>query len=231
MAQNIDINSNTTFLDKLFNQGIKSFGYEKVITIINSIYNRYQIPIISIGSGIGAIEYLANKKYYEKYKENMNWICIDIDNNPINYPSEAKYYINNPLMKIDYNSCDKLIEDNPSIIGNCILFLNWCLPNDSTYDYEAIVKLKPKAVLSIYEIFDDNYGCAGGEMFYNWTINSNYNLREMYKLYYDISRIDDYEDNDIRIGWWENNHNYDDAIIIRLPCMHYERRMGNCSIS
>jgi hypothetical protein len=215
----------TMNIDYLLNKGIKSFGYENVINIINSFYNKYNLPIVSIGSGIGTIEYLSNKKY------KINWICIDIDNNPIHFPSYAHKYITEPLMNINYNSCDELIKNNSSIIGNCVLFLNWCLPNESTYDYDAIIKLKPLAVLSIYEVYNNNNGCAGGEMFYNWTINSDYHLKEMYKLYYDNSIDDDveYEENDIRIGWWENNYN-EDAVIINMPCKHYIKKT-NCCIS
>jgi hypothetical protein len=234
MAFNGDINNNTTFLEHLFNKGIKCYGYEKIITIINYIYNNYKLPIISVGSGTCIIEYLSNKKYNEKYNKNMNWICIDSDNNPLNFPPQASYYLSRPLMNIDYNSSDELIQNNPSIVGNCILFLNWCLPNESTYDYDAIIKLKPLAVLSIYEVFNDDYGSAGGKKFYDWTINNdNYNLKEMYKLYYEDDELEYNEKIDIRIGWWQNNNifNNDDAVIIHLPCMHYIRKSDNCSIS
>ena len=181
------------------------------------------MPIVSIGSGIGAIEYIANNKY------NMDWICIDINNNPIHFPLSANKYINQPLMKIDYNSFDELIKNDPSIVGNCILFLNWCLPNESTYDYDAIIKLKPKAVLSIYEVFNEANGCAGGQMFYDWTINNNtYHLKEMYKLYHDNYNEDEDEKNDIRIGWWDMNSK-DDTVVISLPCMYYKQR-GLCVI-
>jgi hypothetical protein len=229
MALATHIDNNTTFINELFNLGIKSFGYEKVATIINSFYNHYKLPIVSVGSGIGAIEYFANNKYYKKYNNNMNWICIDINNNPIHFPSNAHKYINQPLTNIDYNSCDELIKNDPSIVGNCILFLNWCLPNDSTYDYEAIVKLKPKAVLSIYEVFYEANGCAGGQKFFDWTVNSDkYNLKEMYKLYHeDYNEYED-EKNDFRIGWWDINSK-EDAVIIHLPCMYYKKQ-GMCVI-
>jgi hypothetical protein len=222
MALAMHIDNNTTFINELFNLGIKSFGYEKVATIINSFYNTYNVPIVSIGSGTGAIEYITNNKY------NMDWICIDINNNPIHFPPSANKYINQPLMKIDYNSCDELIKNTPSIVENCVLFLNWCLPNNSTYDYEAIIKLKPKAVLSIYEVFYEANGCAGGIMFYDWTINNNtYHLKEMYKLYHDDSKSifneDEDEKNDLRIGWWDMNSK-EDAVIIHLPCMFYGRK-------
>jgi hypothetical protein len=216
MALQIDIN-NTTFLSNLLNKGIKSFGIENIIANINKFYKHYNLPFVSIGSGIGTIEYLANIEFYRKYNKNIEWICID-KYEPINYPPNAKYYIHEPLMKIDYLTTDSLIENNPSIIDNCILFLNWCEPNQSNYDYEAIIKLKPKAILALYEVFDGN-GSAGGIEFYNWTINSSseYNLKEMFKLYPYNKAHNDYV-MDIRIGWWQHSNIFcdEDTIIIYL---------------
>ena len=176
------------------NKGIESFGKEHIISIINKIYNNYNLPFISIGSEIGTLENIAN----------IEWInCI----------SNSKYYINHQL------SIDNLIKNNKSIIGNCILFLNWCEPNQSNYDYEAIIKLKPKAVLSIYEVFDNSYGSAGSKAFYEWSIDSSndYHLREMYKLIPSNNSYNDYV-MDIRIGLWQHDSifNDDDAIIIYL---------------
>jgi hypothetical protein len=86
--------------EKLFNIGIKSFGYENVVDIINSFYKKYNLPIVSMGSGTGVIEYLAKKK-----NNKIDWICIDNDST-MNFPPSANQYINQPLMNIDYNSCD-----------------------------------------------------------------------------------------------------------------------------
>ena len=85
--------------DKLFNIGIKSFGYENIVNIISSFYNTYKLPIVSMGSGTGVIEYLAKNK-----NNDINWICVD-NSDIINFPSSANQYINKPLMNIDYNSC------------------------------------------------------------------------------------------------------------------------------
>jgi hypothetical protein len=176
------------------NKGIESFGKEHVISIINKINKNYNLPFISIGSHIGTIENLTN----------IEWInCI----------SNLKYYINHQL------SIDDLIKNNKSIIGNCILFLNWYESNQSNYDYEAIIKLKPKAVLSIYEVFNNSNGSAGSKEFYEWTKDSSneYHLREMYKLIPSNNSYSDYV-MDIRIGLWQHDSifNDDDAIIIYL---------------
>ncbi len=217
-------------INKLFNLGIKSFGYKNVINIISSFYNYYKLPFVSIGSGIGAIEYFTKKQ-----NDNIEWICIDNNDNPNDFPPSAKNYINKPLMKIDYKLCQDLINNNPSIINNCIIFLNWCLPNDSTYDYEAIIKLKPLAILSIYEECDDMMsGAAGGEMFYNWIYNNtDYYVKEKNYLYADKFHSDDDELMDINIKWWESNlfdENKDDYIIKGFPCLYHGNRKNNCCI-
>ena len=215
--------------EKLFNIGIKSFGYENVVDIINSFYKKYNLPIVSMGSGTGVIEYLAKKK-----NNDIDWICVDNDPT-MNFPPDANQYINQPLMNIAYNSCDQLIEATPSIVNNCILFLNWCEPNESTYDYEAIIKLKPIAVLSIYEIFGGQNGAAGGEMFYNWTNdNSDYHLKEDYYLYADEFHADDDELMNIRIGWWQSLklNDIDDSIITGFPCLYSgNHKIQSCCIS
>jgi hypothetical protein len=115
------------------------------------------------------------------------------------------------------------------------LFLNWCEPNESTYDYEAIIKLKPIAVLSIYEIFGGQNGAAGGEMFYNWTNdNSDYHLKEDYYLYADEFHADDDELMNIRIGWWQSLklNDIDDSIITGFPCLYSgNHKIQSCCIS
>jgi hypothetical protein len=219
--------------EMLFNKGIKSFGSENVVNIISSFYNTYNLPIISMGSGSGVIEYLSKKK-----NDKIDWICID-NSDIVNFPIHTN---NKPLMNIDYNSCDQLIEATPSIVGNCILFLNWCLPNDSTYDFEAIIKLKPLAVLSIYEIFRGENGAAGGEMFFNWTKNNtDYHHKEEYNLYVDDNHNDNHSDfdcddgllMDIRISWWQLNilNDFDDLIVKNYPRLYYENNMTKCCIS
>jgi hypothetical protein len=214
----------------LFNPGIKCFGKDQVISIIHSFYDTYNLPIISIGTGCGAIEYCSIRN------KDINWICIDKKSNPIEYPYNAKYYINKSLMNIDYNSIDELIHINSNIVNNCILFLNWCDPNDSVYDYEAIIKLKPRAILSIYEVFLDSNGSAGGKQFYNWTINNDdYITKEEYKLipYYN-TQYNNYEDDviDIRISWFQHiNDDIDDKKIIYIDSKcSYPKLSSYCSI-
>lgn len=217
-------------IDNILNKGIKSFGKEFIISMINRVYNNYNLPFISIGSGIGEIEYLANIQFYNKYKQNIEWIFIEKYEH-INCLSSSKYCINDLLINVDYLMVDNLIKNNQSIIENCILFLNWCDSNQSNYDYEAIIKLKPKAILSIYEVFEDNYGAAGGKEFYEWTIdNSNdYHLKEMYKLVPSDNSYNDYV-MDIRIGLWQHDSIFDDDDTIITYLESKIEHENNCSI-
>ena len=224
-------NDDNNDFEKLFNVGIKSFGYNNVIDVINYFYDKYKLPIVSMGSGTGIIEFLAKKN-----NNNIDWICIDNDIS-MNFPANASQYIDKPLMNIDYNSCNELIINKPEIINNCILFLNWCLPNNSTYDFEAIINLKPIAVLSIYELFNGENGAAGGEMFFNWTQNNtDYHLKEEYQLYsnWDDDDDDDYELMDVRISWWQLNslNDFDDVIIKGFPRVYRgNKKNQSCCIS
>ncbi len=219
---------NNTDYDKFFNMGIKSFGHQNIINIINSFYTKYKLPIISMGSGTGIIEYLSQKE-----NNDIEWCCIDIYTNPLDFPINCSQYINKPFMDVDYYSCDELIKNNPSIVNNCLLFLNWCLPNDSLYDYEAIIKLKPIAILSIYEDFEGSYGAAGSKMFFNWRENNtDYHLMKDYYLYADKYHCSDDELMDIKISWWQtNNINNDDVVVQGYPCVCPNNKKNTCIMS
>jgi hypothetical protein len=54
---------------------------------------------------------------------------------------------------------DELIKLHPSLVDNCIVLCNWPSPNTSTYDYDAIVKLRPVHATFVIET---TTGVAGG---------------------------------------------------------------------
>jgi len=98
---------------------------------------------------------------------------------------------------------DELISTKPTIVGHCVLFLNWAEPNSATYDRDAIEMLQPVAVVALTELFDSGHGGAGSELFHNW--------REMqcYALVKE-ARADDGEEIrsvashlDLRLTWWQ----------------------------
>jgi len=161
-----------------YNKGIGYLGIEIIDEYINYINNVYKLPFISIGSGNGFVE---NKNSL------CNWICIDP--NPLSYlkNNDDKIY-KNP----DYKTCEELISAKPEIIGNNVLFLNWCDPNDSTYDYDAIILLKPKAILVVHEICDnDDYGAAGGKKFNNLYKQMKVGEDKNYEILYESNTYND----------------------------------------
>ena len=112
-------------------------------------------PLVSVGSGLGL-----NEKKIE-LDLNVNIICIDPDPYSFNNRGECD---EKKCHLPEYPLVDDLIKEQPNIIGNCNLMLCWPYPNDSTYDIEAIIKLKPSSVLVIYE----SLGGAGGIQLHNW---------------------------------------------------------------
>ena len=154
------------------NKAIRSFGIDVFYDIFKKVNEKYNLPIVSVGSGNGAFEQILIDKL------NLNIICIDP--NPLKYNSNL---LTKPFIEPHYKSVDEFI---PFYNGNCVLLLNWCEPNDSTYDYEAITKLRPISIISIYEIYHGGYGAAGGQKFFDYVKNNNEykKLNEIY-LYED----------------------------------------------
>ena len=140
------------------NKAIQCFGIDTVLENITEFLASYQdksFPLVSIGSGNGALEKLILER-----NNKTNIICIDP------FPSSFSQI---PIqLSPDYAYDLDLIGANPAIVENCLLLLNWCNPNYSTYDYDAIQRLKPVAFISIYETFRGGNGAAGGEQFYNY---------------------------------------------------------------
>jgi hypothetical protein len=58
------------------------------------------------------------------------------------------------------------VEARPEIVGNCCVFLNWCDPNDSDYDAEAVDLLRPCGIVAVIERFGGGNGAAGGKRFH-----------------------------------------------------------------
>lgn len=146
--------------NQYLSEGVKSFGSSFVTEILHQFYNSYKVPIVSVGCGLAAIESLSINELKD------DWILVDP--NPLSYhPALFQSMPTEPFHPIDYPTVDQLIKFKPEIVKHCILFLNWCEPNDSRYDYDAIIKLQPLAVLSIFEVFMDGFGSAGVGFFMN----------------------------------------------------------------
>jgi hypothetical protein len=122
------------------NKGIRCFGIATVFNNIGQFLNAYPgLNLISIGSGNGLLENQIRILF------GINIICIDP--NPESYSPP-------PIVIIpDFPSVEALIDGSPQLVGNCLILLNWCNPNESRYDFDAIQSLRPIAFISIFESF------------------------------------------------------------------------------
>ena len=134
--------------------------------------------LISVGSGYGVLEdYIENAYTNTNANANANvkkleLICIDPE--PCSY--RFQNYPTQPLIQPDYAYLEDYLEQLEkqsskeqlfSGESDCDLLLCWSNPNDSTYDLEAIIKLKPSKVFIIYEMT----GAAGSSSLHNWIYN------------------------------------------------------------
>ena len=112
------------------------------------------LPIIVVGSGNGTVEYNLRHKYGV---QNM----ILIDPAPESFDS---YPNNNEYLVPDYSTVEECLTKQPELKHNCIIFLPWSTPNDSTYDIDAINLLQPKGIVILFELV----GAAGGIALHCW---------------------------------------------------------------
>lgn len=170
------------------NKAIQAFGEEVVLQWVRQVeLATPDLRWISVGSGNGALEAKIG-----------NVICVDPD--PLSYNSDGlSSGLKEPYCAPSYAYLDQLLAADPSVIGACRLLLNWCPPNDSDFDYQAIQALKPVAVLSIYERFAGGNGAAGGRKFHEW-----YDENPCFEACLEDSPLD------FRIGWWQEGADHGD---------------------
>ncbi|VBB18124.1 hypothetical protein YASMINEVIRUS_587 [Yasminevirus sp. GU-2018] len=145
-----------------YNRAIRCIGPDVVITAIEQFALFYKMPVVSIGSGLAQIEFDAQKSVKEKGFD-VELICVDPDPKSFAKNDEPTVYIEPAFPHVK-----DLIDSKPDIVGSCVLFLNWCCPNESEYDFEAIQLLKPVGVMTICERFNGGAGAAGGAKFHKW---------------------------------------------------------------
>ena len=120
---------------------------------------------------------------------------------------------------------DELVEKRPQIVRNCSLFIIWPPSEDpdNNYDIEAIRKLRPRAVLTVYE-------CVGG----SGSVEVRIFLRsnDSYKLSNEEYGVDNYDgDKEMREhgGCAETNCGVPDAYTIEekaIQKVHYGVKYG-----
>lgn len=122
---------------------------EQYFDLIIKTFPELSDSIVSIGSGTG---------YVEKHIENKFDIkihCVD----PINIQSTDDLHKSS-----EYKCVEDLLQLHPELKSNSITFINWSFPNESIYDYEALIALDSPHVLIVFE----STGSGGGEVLQQW---------------------------------------------------------------
>ena len=176
--------------DKYLNLGVRSFGCDFLVERIGQFYNHYKLPVVSVGSGMGVLEFLVKERYPQ-----TNIICVD--------PAPTQWLgcgRKEPFLAPQYPFVKTLLEKEEELEGNCVLLLNWCCPNDSDYDDQAVKLLQPLAVLTLVEFYYGESGCAGGASFFqNYLLGkSSYEHVQVVSLHEHDQTIDH---KDIRLIW------------------------------
>lgn len=137
-------------IESYMSMGVNALGLKRVSEYFGSMPT--DLPIISVGSGSGALEKHLDSVHH------TDIICVD----PLEHvflETPAKY-----CKKPVYPRVSDLIKDQPHLVGNCSLLLNWSSPVFSVYDYDALVALKPRYLLWI----GDTTGNAAGYKMLSW---------------------------------------------------------------
>jgi hypothetical protein len=141
------------------NRGIRSLGHDLVLTYVQHLADSYDdCPIVSLGSGMGAIESMFPADVAPRL------IYVDPDYGVYRYdePNGSGMAFRTP----DFDTVRDLVATRPEIVGACVLFLDWCHPNASDIDMEAVELLRPRGILAIIERLGTRNGYAGGERFH-----------------------------------------------------------------
>ena len=149
-------------IDEINSPWNRSISFKELTYVFTNFFDNKEI--ISIGSGGGHFEYYFNeniRKMNNKYC-NMFMTCVDPD--PKSYCKEIKLF---PL----YENIQELIKlRSDKIIENCQIVIIWPSSKYTTYDIEAILTLKPKKIMILYE----ENGISGGEKLHKFINECKY---------------------------------------------------------
>ena len=115
---------------------------------LSDITSEIDCAFVSVGSGNGTIEWKIREAIGKSFP------AIPIDPNPESY---VKFPLDGNFIPPAYDYVENLIAFNPEIVGNCILCIFWPEYGNDTYDADAIKLLRPRKVISLYEL----HGGAG----------------------------------------------------------------------
>jgi hypothetical protein len=116
----------------LLNDAIMNIGPRRVVNALENFLMQIEktLPLVSIGSGNGLLEFLHEKKYPSERE-----LCC-VDPRPLEW-SGIKFLFKVPKYK-------KASDMPHTYVNNCVMLLNWPYPGQDSYDVDAIDSLKPK---------------------------------------------------------------------------------------
>ena len=144
-------------------KGVETIGLQDCLVFGGTFLKHYcsdaakpdpsTLSLVSIGSGCGAFESLL--------RESCGVKILGVDPAPLSW--DFAQDLDAPFVEPTCATVADLGDLRPD---QCLLLFNWCAPNDSTYDAEALALLKPDAFLVVYEIYEGRNGAAGSESFF-----------------------------------------------------------------
>lgn len=183
-------------------KGVETIGLQECLVFAEAFLKHYcpdapkpdasTLSLVSIGSGCGAFESLL-REFCSGHVH-----IVGVDPAPLSF--DAAQDLDAPFVEPTYATAAEVLRPDP-----CLLLFNWCAPNDSTYDAEALVLLKPEAFLVVYEIFEGGSGAAGSRSFFE----AIHGPASAYRLVGQIQGVgSEYGPMgpvtlDMRMQWWE----------------------------
>jgi hypothetical protein len=142
-------------MNKNVNPIVNHFGIDKCFYHLDNLLKIYpDHTVVSVGSGDGKFEYL----YHEHKKKEI--ICID--------PKIDHFTKGDMFKEPDYSYVDDYINSDKykNSSKQLIIILNYCYPFNDPYDMDAIYKLSPDAIFTLYA--SGIIGTSGSHMFQDY---------------------------------------------------------------
>jgi len=140
------------------NSASVQFGIQPQLDWLTTAVRHYQKPLVSVGTGLGAIEYRLQAAHPD-----FEIRCVDP--NPRQCATSDKHMC---FMPMDAATTGDLLEKEPSLRKNCVLWVSMPWAN-TPFDLEAIQLLKPRAVIGLLaRDLEDKRVVGGSIAFHNW---------------------------------------------------------------
>lgn len=97
--------------------------------------------IVSVGCGSGYVEAFLTANVDDDISRSR---LVLVDPQPMSFNKI-------PVLPVHYSTVNELLVARPEVFRDCLLLLIWSDPDDSTYDYDAVMALEPKSILVLHE--------------------------------------------------------------------------------